>query len=115
MSWSSGLQLRVVGGSDRDRVIPLLTKEVIMGRATGAKGKPKEGHIYFTDPTVSRAHASLMWDHRRKVYVLTHLSRTNATKVDGERVTQAPVKVGSSIQMGHVLLVMEPLSKRAPL
>ncbi|GMU52256.1 MAG: hypothetical protein AMXMBFR33_14020 [Candidatus Xenobia bacterium] len=107
MSWNSGFQLRVIGGSERDRVIPLLSKEIILGRAANARVPSKEGQVFFTDPTVSRTHCTLRWDHRRKCYLLTHLSRTNSTKVDDERVTQAPLTVGTKIQMGHVLLVLE--------
>ncbi len=107
MSWNSGFQLRVIGGSERDRVIPLLSKEIILGRAANARVPTKEGQVFFTDPTVSRTHCTLRWDHRRKCYLLTHLSRTNSTKVDDERVTQAPLTLGTKVQMGHVLLVVE--------
>lgn len=110
MGWNSGFQLRVIGGNERDRVIPLLHKEVILGRAASSRAKVREGQVYLTDPTVSRTHCSLLWDHRKRCYVLTHLSRTNSTKVDGERVMHAPLGIGSKIQMGHVVLLLESIS-----
>jgi hypothetical protein len=110
MGWNSGFQLRVIGGNERDRVIPLLAKEVILGRAASARAKGRDNQVNLTDPTVSRTHCSLLWDHRKKCYVLTHLSKTNSTKVDGERVTRADLAIGSKIQMGHVVLQMESIS-----
>lgn len=110
MGWNSGFQLRIIGGNERDRVIPLLSKEVILGRAASARAKVREGQVYLTDPTVSRTHCSLLWDHRKRCYNLTHLSKTNSTKVDGERVMNAPLTIGSTIQMGHVVLVLESIS-----
>lgn len=59
MSFSSGLQLRVIKGqSEKGRVVQLDGKEFTLGR--GQQGqRPGQGELLFLESSVSRLHASL--------------------------------------------------------
>lgn len=106
MSWTSGLQLKVVEGQERGRTIRLDHPEVTLGRAQ-TKGERAPGWIFFHEPTVSRVHAILSWDDSRKVYVLNHRSKTNASLVNGSPVDHHPITIGTRLQLGLLVLEMQ--------
>lgn len=72
-----------------------------LGRSCGAYG---EGA--FEDPSVSRAHARLELDARGGL-VVSDLGSANGTWVDGARVAQAPLRAGSLLRIGPVLLLAQ--------
>ncbi len=63
--------------------------------------------LVIDDPTVSRRHASLAWSAGR--WLLTDLTTTNGTWVDGVPVNAKPVVVrkGQSLTLGKVILRVE--------
>lgn len=104
-----GLRLRIVQGHDADKVFPLSEPGVLLGRAT-TRGEEARGFLFFYEATVSRQHAEMVWDAKKKAYWLHQRSQTNKTLVDNYPVdpkNPTLLKVGSKIQMGLLLLVLE--------
>lgn len=115
MPWSSGYQLRILKGNQQGLVIPLTEQTYILGRAT-SQGETAAGYMFFYEPTVSRVHAELRWNEKKKVYLVHHQSKTNPTLVEGvpvDKKTPRAVEKGHKIQMGYLVLEMEPLSNSA--
>ena len=112
MAWSSGLQIRVLEGRDRGRVIPLDSPEMTLGRALDAD-ETAPGWVLFAEPTVSRVHAVLHWDDGRSLFMLGHRSRTNPTLVDGKPVEQIQLLPGQRIQLGLLVFGVEVVEVRS--
>jgi len=115
MAWSSGYQLRVVEGKHKGLVIHLDQASLTLGRAT-TPGESAPGYIFFYEPTVSRVHAELRWNDKKKMYALHHKSNTNPTLVNGTPVdkrTARPLEPGTTIQMGLLVMEVEPASSKA--
>lgn len=107
MSWSSGLQFRVIDGKrEKGRVIRLDGKELKLGRAQKGQ-RPGQGEILFREPTVSRVHVTLSWKARKCGFQLAHKSGTNATLVNGKSVKKILLAPGDRIQMGHLIVELE--------
>ena len=84
----------------------------ILGRAT-SQGETAPGYMFFYEPTVSRVHAELRWNEKKKSYFVHHQSKTNPTLVEGlpvDKKSPRPLEKGHKIQMGYLVLEMEPLS-----
>lgn len=104
-----GLQLRIEQGHNQGQTFPLSDKSVLLGRAT-TMGETAPGFLFFYEATVSRQHAELRWDDKKKGYFLHQKSQTNKTLVDNQPVApNAPklLQAGSKIQMGLLILVLE--------
>lgn len=101
-----GMQLLVISGPERGRVVPLECEELHLGRAASS-GAEAPGWIFFHENTVSRLHAVLRWDHQVGAYVLHHRSDTNVTLMNGQPVTSHPVKPGDQFSMGAVTVEMQ--------
>jgi pSer/pThr/pTyr-binding forkhead associated (FHA) protein len=104
-----GFQLRIVEGQNAGQVLPLTEKSILMGRAT-TMGETAPGFLFFYEATVSRQHAELRWDDKKKGYLLHQRSQTNKTLVDNHPVdpkTPRLLAVGSKIQMGLLILALE--------
>ncbi len=113
MAWSSGYQLRVVEGKHKGLVIHLDQASLTLGRAT-TPGESAPGYIFFYEPTVSRVHAELRWNDKKKMYALHHKSNTNPTLVNGTPVdkrTARPLEPGTTIQMGLLVMEVEPAAQ----
>jgi pSer/pThr/pTyr-binding forkhead associated (FHA) protein len=108
MSWSSGLQLRVIDGQRerRDRTIRLDGKELKLGRANQGQ-RPGPGELLFKEPTVSRAHATLTWKPLKGGFQLVHKSKTNPTLVNGKPTKKILLAPGDRVQMGLLILELE--------
>lgn len=107
MSFSSGLQFRVIGGErEKDRVIRLDGKELTLGRAQKGQ-RPGQGEVLFREPTVSRLHASLSWKERKGGFQLVHKSGTNPTLVNGKPTKKILLAPGDRVQMGLLILELE--------
>ncbi len=108
MSWSSGLQLRILQGHNQGQVLPLTERSVVLCRAAVA-GESAKGYLFFHEATVSRMHAELRWDDK-KGYSLHQRSQTNKTLLDNTPVDAGKprvVKAGSRIRMGLLELGVE--------
>ncbi len=106
MAFDSGLQLRVIEGKNKGRVVALEHDQITLGRAA-KKSERAPKMIFFNEPTVSRIHAVLKWQKRKKRYLLEHKSRTNPTLVDGTPVEKKLLDLGSTIQMGLLVVCLE--------
>ena len=107
MSFSSGMQFRVIDGQkEKDRIIRLDGKELTLGRAQKGQ-RPGQGEVLFREPTVSRVHASLSWKDRKGGFQLTHKSGTNPTLVNGKPTKKILLAPGDRIQMGLLILELE--------
>lgn len=104
-----GLRLRIVEGQDADKVFPLTEPSILLGRAT-TRGEEGRGFLFFYEATVSRQHAELVWDAKKKAFWLHQRSQTNKTLVDKQPVDpKSPtlLKPGCKIQMGLLILTLE--------
>lgn len=113
--WSSGLQLRVTAGFQHGMTLPLREKTYTLGRALRA-GHEMPGFLLFLEPTLSKEHAELRWNARRKLYTVHHMSKTNATLLDGvpvNRQTPGLLTPGSKLQLGNLVVEVEPLGTAA--
>jgi len=110
MSWHSGLQLRVVDGPGLDGVTDLGQPRLAIGRSRGGPGERAPGWVFLEDRSVSRQHAELVWDEDRGTYRLLHLSQTNLTWVNGDRIKIGPVQLLLEI----VAPVVVPLAPPPP-
>lgn len=104
-----GLGLRIVQGHDAGKILPVAESNILLGRAT-TYGEQGKGFLFFYEATVSRQHAELVWDPKRRAYWLYQRSQTNKTLVDNQPVepkNPALLKIGSKIQMGLLILTLE--------
>ncbi|MBX3168662.1 MAG: FHA domain-containing protein [Candidatus Eremiobacteraeota bacterium] len=115
MAWNSGYQLRILKGNQQGLVVPLTEQVYILGRAT-SQGETAPGYMFFYEPTVSRVHAELRWNEKKKAYFVHHQSKTNPTLVEGlpvDKKTPRPLEKGHKIQMGYLVLEVEPASEQS--
>jgi pSer/pThr/pTyr-binding forkhead associated (FHA) protein len=76
-------------------------------------GRGDYNDIVISDPSVSTMHAKLQ--RREAVWVLTDLSSTNGTFVEGEQLKgEQPLGPGTTIRFGDVSALFEPLDDEAP-
>src|SRR5688500_14149565 len=109
MAWSSGFQLRVIQGAQEGFVAPLDQQVFVLGRAS-TPGEKAAGYIFFREPTVSRVHAELRWNEKKKLYILHHKSNTNPTLLEGtpvDKKSPRQVNAGERIQMGLLVVTLE--------
>lgn len=111
MAWNSGLQIRVLDGSDRGKVFSLDAQEMTLGRALDPN-ENAPGWVLFSEPTVSRVHAILQWKEAQRGYLLQHRSRTNPTLVDGKSVDQHLLQPGQKVQLGLLVFGVEAVEIR---
>lgn len=85
-------------------MIPLEGHEIQLGRAS-TPGATAPGWIFFADPTVSRVHAALTWDHREKGYSLRRRSETNILELNGKTLIRGTLlKAGDEVALGGTVL-----------
>jgi signal transduction histidine kinase len=92
-------ELVVVKGKDRGAYLPLKKQGIhTIGRSDGSDLALR------ADKKVSTSHARItgMGDER---YVLEDLNSTNGTFVNGERISQVPLRSGDRVKIGHTLLI----------
>ncbi|MBI1927641.1 FHA domain-containing protein [Candidatus Poribacteria bacterium] len=90
----------IEGPADWNKVYPVMRRESIIGR---------EGDIKLSDVhlTVSGEHVRLNYEGAGK-FTLTHLSRTNTTRVNGQNVSEScNLQSGDEIQLGATKLRFE--------
>jgi pSer/pThr/pTyr-binding forkhead associated (FHA) protein len=88
-------QALLVGGGRRN---VLSGNRVVVGRS-------READVVIQDPNVSRRHAEL----RREdgAWQIVDLGSTNGIKVNGRRVTNAPLRPGDQVTIGVTDLTFE--------
>lgn len=92
----SHVHLRIIDGSQRGRVFEKLPMPVTIGREEG-------NTIQLNDDRVSRFHVKIQEDHDRML--LTDLTSTNGTQVNGEEVQLRVLKHGDLITIGRSVLL----------
>lgn len=97
-SLDTGYEICVLKGEDRGKTIPLRFRELHLGRKSA--DDRESGWLHFAEPTVSRHHATIVWDETRRHYTLYHKSRTNPTLVNGRRVQFCPLTHDDVVQIG---------------
>lgn len=106
----SKLELVVVEGEGTGEHFALRDTRVVLGRRE-AKDKPSTDRVGFRDSTVSHHHAQLEWNAHKATYTLVHISRTNATLVNGDKVTsQRLLQLGDKIRMGNLVVQVRKLA-----
>lgn len=95
-------RLVVVAGPDRGTIIPLRSREILIGRATD---REPPVHVALSDRGVSRRHARLLW--RGGFWWLEDLGSTNGTFVNGEPVDSGWLQAGDEVEVGSSRLVLE--------
>jgi transcriptional regulator with GAF, ATPase, and Fis domain len=73
-------------------------------------GKSTENDLVLVDDTVSRMHCEIR--REKKGYLLTDLSSTNGTLLDGAEIKEAWLKPGAVITVGKVELKVRPFAER---
>lgn len=106
---SASRQLALVHPPELRRTFPLIETECILGRDPGPAG------LRLHHPTVSRCHAAIAWEQRRRAHVLRDLESHNGTRVDGLSAAEAPrLLVDQSLaRVGDVLLVYQIVPSRS--
>jgi pSer/pThr/pTyr-binding forkhead associated (FHA) protein len=107
----TGYELVVIKGEDRGRSFPLMYREVHLGRKSHPDANDVDW-VHLIDPTVSRHHASLIWDDHRRRYVLHHRSRTNPTCLNGQAVLQEELGPHDVVQLG--MLTFKVVKRQPP-
>ena len=108
------LELFILEGQGRNNVYPLQAEQIELGRKDPYTKPDTPGRISFPDPTVSGVHATLSWDSRRNRFLLTHLSNTNHTLINGKVVQGTQyIHVGDKIKMGGLTVQLRLVPKAA--
>ncbi|WP_029146134.1 FhaA domain-containing protein [Microbacterium luticocti] len=84
---------------------PLATGRTVIGRGSDAD-------ITVADSGTSRKHVEILWDGERAV--VRDLGSTNGTKLDGQKITQAPLPPESTITIGRTDIVFRVVPQAAP-
>lgn len=102
----------VLEGPDIGRTMELRVGKTFLGRQTLDDDETNSTYCWtLIDKTVSRTHAEITLKEPG-VPVLTHLSATNDTFVNGRKVSQENLQDGQVIQMGQTAILMETVRKR---
>src|SRR5262245_47391738 len=96
--------LRAVYPPGLDWEIAVGRNRLVIGRVGTEDGGPPLAH-----ETVSRSHLAVDWDNGVRAHVGTDLGSHNGTRINGQPVgsERHPLKDGSILQLGDVLLVYE--------
>ena len=83
---------------------PITKSRTIIGRGSDAD-------ITIDDTGTSRKHVEILWDGKRGQ--INDLGSTNGSKLNGERVTQAPLPPDSVIEIGRTRIAFRVLAQAA--
>ena len=84
---------------------PLRTGRTVIGRGSDAD-------ITVADSGTSRKHVEILWDGERAM--VRDLGSTNGTKLDGQRIEQAPLPPESTVTIGRTEIVFRVVPEAAP-
>ena len=102
----TGYSFVISDGPDLNKVYPLKSGITLIGRLDTPSNSDPEGsqRWVLTDPAISRTHAEIHWDEVSPP-ILVHLSKTNATLLDGRIVTGQSLETGPVLQPGQNLRI----------
>ncbi|MCR2824796.1 FhaA domain-containing protein [Microbacterium sp. zg.Y909] len=84
---------------------PLVKGRTVIGRGSDAD-------ITIPDAGTSRKHVEILWDGERAM--VRDLGSTNGTKLDGLRVTEAPLPPDSTVTIGRTDIVFRVVAQAQP-
>jgi hypothetical protein len=84
---------------------PIVRSHTVIGRGSDAD-------ITVDDSSISRKHVEVLWDGKRAQ--VNDLSSTNGSKLNGQRVSTAPLDPDSVIDIGRTRIVFSVLAQSAP-
>lgn len=95
----------IIDGHDQDMSLELKPGLNLLGRSSSARPSDPPGSHRMTieDGAVSRTHCKVQWD-LGKPPVLTHLSETNETLINGESVLDFELQGGETLEVGSTVL-----------
>ncbi len=104
----ASFQLMVTDGPDLGRTIPLEDGTTLVGRFESSHPHDPVGSRRLTliDKTVSRTHAQIYLSPFEGPN-LVHLSETNDTFVNGEKVVEITLLPGNVIRMGQTTMELQ--------
>jgi pSer/pThr/pTyr-binding forkhead associated (FHA) protein len=76
-----------------------------LGETPMIVGRDPRCEVFMDTPLLSREHARI--EFREGAHVVIDLDSTNFTKVNGERVTERPLKGGDQVQFSRAICVYE--------
>lgn len=105
----------VADGPDLGRTFDLEPGVTLLGRLNEATPNDPEGSRRWTlmDKTVSRTHSEVSWA-QPGAPLLTHLSATNDTYLDGRRIKEETLQPGQAIRMGQTVLIVQMEAEGRP-
>lgn len=115
MTWSSGLQLRVLRGNHQGLILPLQERHYLIGRAIDHHNSGP-GRLFFHEPSVALVQAMLRWDEHSQGYCLQIESSAGLNSVSGIPLPAGvprPVRCGSRLRMGNLVLALESIGGKA--
>lgn len=75
-------------------------------------GRGSDADITIADAGSSRRHVEILWDGERAM--MRDLGSTNGTKVDGQKIGEAPLKDGTTLLVGRTSIVFRVIPVAAP-
>lgn len=84
---------------------PLTKGRTVIGRGSDAD-------ITIADAGTSRKHVEILWDGERAM--VRDLGSTNGTKLDGSRITEAPLPPDSTVTIGRTDIVFRVVAQAQP-
>ena len=96
-------ELKVLGGKDQGRVVPLEGESIVLGHSSSGFTASRD-EIRFEEPTVSRVHAVLNWNQKENVYHVSNRSPINPVAVDGTPAASGRALPGVRLQMGQLVV-----------
>ncbi len=87
---------------------PNLGARFLLDAATTVAGRHPDSEIFLDDVTVSRKHAAFM--RQGNDFVVRDLGSLNGTYVDRERVDEAVLQAGQTVQIGKYRLSYHPFT-----
>ncbi|QKJ17979.1 FhaA domain-containing protein [Microbacterium hominis] len=75
-------------------------------------GRGSDADITISDAGTSRKHVEVLWDGEHGM--VRDLGSTNGTKLDGRKVTEAPLAPDSTITIGRTDIVFHVIAQAAP-
>ena len=91
------LSLRVIAGVQNGKTFRLSD--------VNAVGRASDCAIVVAESGLSRWHFEIRWDG--EAYQVTDLGSTNGTLLNGQRISQAPLRPGDEVQAGPVIFRLE--------
>jgi two-component system, NtrC family, response regulator GlrR len=89
------IDLAVLGGPDKGRVMNATGKRCVVGTGDGAD-------LVLSDPTVSRYHCEIVLEQGRAI--IRDLASKNGTLVDGVTILAAPLSDGAALTLGKTTI-----------